>query len=165
MGAYVLLEAWVAGNVLFYDGPLYASTNLDGVNYSTSPRNFGPGMWGVLFGDMDLEQRAMLVLIQLAAAIPVLLIFWNLRQLFVLYSRGIVFARENIALIRMIAWLLIAYPLAHSAGEVVLQLAAGSDINHFGLGGNSLWVGIGVLFIAHVMDLGRELQNEQEQFL
>jgi|SRR5665213_176488 len=151
----------VAAAVLIYRGPSPVVATFWGVNASQHVSD----AVAVAFLKFSFAWRALLALIQIAVATPIVLIFWTMRRLFLLYARGVIFAADNIALIRAIAWLLIIYPFVRSVGEILFELIAKKSISQAGFDIDSILFGISVLFVARVMDLGRELQNEQAQFL
>ena len=98
---------------------------------------------------------------------PLLLLFWNLRRLFGLYARGVVFAPDN------------ARRLKH-AGAALIVLGVAPLLNHafltsLGVAIDQIWIrpsdlqelilGVVVCVIAQVMQLGRELEEERGQFI
>lgn len=98
---------------------------------------------------------------------PLLLLFWNLRGLFGLYARGVVFAPDN------------ARRLKH-AGAALIALGIAPLLNHAFLTGlgvaiDQIWIrpsdlqelilGVVVCVIAQVMQLGRELEEERSQIV
>src|SRR5687767_6578102 len=78
MVLFVAITVHVSGTMLFYEGSLYATTNLEGVNFSNNAANAARFAWGVPFHELGVGRRSLLALVQLTAAFPVLLILWNL---------------------------------------------------------------------------------------
>lgn len=108
----------------------------------------------------------------LAALIPVglkMAAFWYLIRLFGLYERGEIFTRANVGCIRRIGWVLligqIVAPLDRALTGVILTLnnPPGARMLRLGLDGNDVSTAViaGVIILASwIMDLGRELQEE-----
>jgi hypothetical protein len=96
-----------------------------------------------------------------------LLGFVFLDQLFGLYARGIVFAPRNVALIRRAGWALVAI----DGVRLLVSLLTGGLLKVLGATGPHLWfelqistsmVGLFVVLISRVMDMGRELHENEE---
>jgi hypothetical protein len=100
------------------------------------------------------------------AMIPVILICLNLRGLFALYARGVVFARENAMHLKRIGVWLVTWPIAKLVANVAFQLAGGTDkawaqmIFVY-----ALILGLIVYVIAQVMEFGREIEEERDSFV
>jgi hypothetical protein len=102
-----------------------------------------------------------------ARLLPGLYILWQLRTLFLLYSRGRVFSRANARQVRLIAGALLIYAavplfthgvlfLAHMASTAVKMEIRQMDALVLGL----------VLFpIARVMTFGHEIECDREGFV
>lgn len=90
--------------------------------------------------------------------------FWFLYRLLGLYREGIVFTAANVAAIRRIGWALVGIDLAAMAqtlvaGPVLTVFQITEGHISVGLQVAFLTVGLFVVLIAHVMDLGRELKE------
>ena len=118
-------------------------------------------------GALPLAQRLGMALTALARAVPVMMIFWNLKALFGLYARGIVFSEDNSRRIKHVgAWL-----VAAAATPFVCHLLLSAVIPDLG----PLWVhseavqelilGGLVFVIAQVMQVGREIEEDRSQFV
>ncbi len=90
--------------------------------------------------------------------------FWRLYRLLGLYREGIVFTAANVAAIRRIGWALVGIDVAAMvqtlvAGPVLTIL--GITERHISVGFEAAFLAVGlfVVLIAHVMDLGRELKE------
>jgi hypothetical protein len=123
-----------------------------------------PGM--VLYSSQSaFTHVAGLIDIAIATA-PILLMFWELRGLFRLYARGIVFARENAAHLKRIGLCLVAYPFAKFASNMVFQFAGGRDTAWFRMElVYALVLGLIVLAIAQVMEFGREIELDRSEIV
>jgi hypothetical protein len=124
-----------------------------------------PGGTFVPLDSLGLEQRcAVAALLGLCAICSALALF-QLRSLFALYSRGIVFAETNIRRIKAFGmWLVLAAIAANVAGRLYLW------VTHAAVDGTpnaALIVVLGVMIyvIAHVMELGREADLERKDFI
>lgn len=100
------------------------------------------------------------------ATLPILLAFWNLRSLFALYSRGIVFARENTACLKRVGLWLLLYPFAKVTANMIFQAAGGTDKAWFHMELiYALVAGLIVFAIAQVMDFGHQIEEEKDSFV
>jgi hypothetical protein len=116
---------------------------------------------------LPLTQRLAHIPVGVLHAAPVLMIFWSLRQLFTLYGRGVVFARENAIHIKWIGACLGIHAAAPLAGVLFLR-ATGLVIDQAWMHGYSLQeliLGGIVYVIAQVMQVGREIEEERSQFV
>jgi hypothetical protein len=86
-----------------------------------------------------------------------------LHRIFLNIEKGFVFCQDNVRCIRGIGWLLVAAPLLRVGFELskVIWSVSGTGIDLSNLP-NDLLKGLFVLFIAWIMDEGREIQEEQE---
>ena len=101
-----------------------------------------------------------------AGTAPIFVMFWNLRGLFRLYARGVVFARENAAQLKRIGLCLVAYPVAQVAVNMMFRLAGGLDKVWFHMElVYALVLGLIVLAIAQVMEFGHEIEQEKDSFV
>lgn len=100
------------------------------------------------------------------AMIPVTLICLNLRGLFALYARGVVFARQNAMHLKRIGLWLVVWPIAKFVANMAFQLAGGTDKAWAQLVFvYSLILGLIVFAIAQVMEFGREIEEERDSFV
>lgn len=100
------------------------------------------------------------------ATLPILLAFWELRGLFALYSRGIVFARENTAHLKRVGLWLVVYPFAKVAANMIFRAAGGTDKAWFHMELiYALVTGLIVFVIAHVMEFGHAIEEEKDSFV
>ncbi|MET0332601.1 MAG: DUF2975 domain-containing protein [Dyella sp.] len=99
--------------------------------------------------------------------LPGLFILWNLRVLFRLYARGIVFARDNARQIRFIATALLGYAavplLTH--GALFLAHMAVTPIKMEIRQADALVLGLVLFTVARVMKFGHEIERDQEGFI
>lgn len=90
---------------------------------------------------------------------------WFLYKLLGLYREGIVFTVANVAAIRRIGWALIGIDIAALvqtvvAGPVLAAFQITERHVSVGLGVAFLTVGLFIVLVARVMDLGRELKEQ-----
>lgn len=119
------------------------------------------------FRDWRLDQKLAYVPVVVVRAIPSLVLFWQLRQLFRLYGQGVVFAARNAALIKAMGVCLIADAVAPFACHVVLS-ATGYEIDKMWAHQRAvqeLVLGAVVFVIALVMQAGREIEEDREGFV
>lgn len=100
------------------------------------------------------------------ATLPVALILWHLRALFRLYAGGTVFARENAMHLKRIGlWLIAFMPLKYIANLIFVS-AGGLDKAWFNASEvYALILGLIVLVIAQVMEVGHEIEQERSEFV
>jgi hypothetical protein len=117
--------------------------------------------------DMPLVQRLAHVPVGLLNAAPIVVLFWSLRRLFGLYAKGVVFAPQNARSLKHIGAALIVLAVAPWLGHTVLD-SLHLAIDRAWMHASSLQeliLGAIVYVIAQVMQLGRELEEEQRQFV
>jgi hypothetical protein len=118
-------------------------------------------------GSLPLVQRLAHVPAGFIVATPMLVLFWNLRRLFGLYSRGVVFARENAVCLKWAGVALAADAAAPFTAHGLLQLTGFAVDQHwlhfYSL--QELVLGGIVYVIAQVMEVGREIEDERSQFV
>lgn len=98
---------------------------------------------------------------------PGLFILWQLRTLFLLYSRGRVFSRDNARQVRVIACALLIYAAIPLFTHGVLFLAhmAGTPIRMQIRQMDALVLGLVLFPIARVMTFGHEIECDREGFV
>ncbi|MFS3133840.1 DUF2975 domain-containing protein [Gluconacetobacter sacchari] len=93
--------------------------------------------------------------------------FWSLYQLFRLYAEGTVFGPRNTAAMRRMGAVLVAYgiaPMLLAPLEFAMNLVSRAIF----LNGEILgyvFLGLVMMAIAHVMDIGRRIQQEQSEII
>lgn len=98
---------------------------------------------------------------------PLLMVFDNLRRLFALYGRGIVFSSANARHIARIGVGLIAYPFVQYVCDAVFWLSGGADraswfrFEHV----QAFILGLIVVAIAQVMAFGHDIEQERDSFV
>jgi hypothetical protein len=102
-----------------------------------------------------------------ARLLPGLVILWNLRSLFLLYSRGCVFARENAQQIRLIACALLVYAAVpfFTHGVLFLFHMATTPVKLQIRQVDALILGLVLFTIARVMMFGREIERDRDGFV
>jgi hypothetical protein len=127
-----------------------------------------PPFWKgtVLYSTQSAVTRLAGMIDIVMAMLPILLAFWNLRGLFALYSRGIVFARENAAHLKRVGLWLVVYPFAKVLANLIFQAAGGTDKAWFHMELiYALVAGLIVFVIAQVMEFGHEIEQEKDSFV
>lgn len=116
---------------------------------------------------LPLVQRLAHLAVGPIVILPGLMVFWNLRQLFRLYSRGVVFSEANARLIKHIGLWLAASALAPLLTTNILA-AVHMRIDQAWFHGDTIpkiLLGGVVYVIGMVMAVGHELEQEQGQFV
>jgi len=121
----------------------------------------------VAFGSLPLHHRLIYCLVGIVRATPIIMLFWSLRSLFRLYARGRVFAPENGRTFSRIGLWLCAYALSPFVCHLFLS-ATGYEIdkNWAHMASVQAFVlGLLVLVIGQVMQVGREIEEDREAFV
>lgn len=116
---------------------------------------------------LPLLQRLAHMPVGLLNAAPTLIILFGLNRLFGLYRRGVVFASQNAAWLKLIGAGLVFSAVAPGLGYFALNsfdLAIDRNWLH-GSTFQALVLGGMVYVIAEVMQLGREIEEERSQFV
>ena len=120
----------------------------------------------VLYSNQSVLTRTAGMVDIVVASLPFLLVFWNLRGLFALYARGVVFARENSVHLKRVGLWLVVYPFAKVAANIIFRAAGGTDKAWFHMEMiYALVAGLIVFAIAQVMEFGREIEQEKDSFI
>jgi Protein of unknown function (DUF2975) len=155
-----VVAAWAA--TLFFSDHMVATAT--GFSIFTGKPPVIPG--GVLYAAQPLLTRGAGMIIIAMTTAPILMMFWELRGLFRLYARGIVFARDNAVYLKHTGFCLVAYPVAQIAGNLVFRLAGGLDKAWFHIEFvYALVLGLIVTVIAQVMEFGGEIEQEKDSFI
>jgi undecaprenyl pyrophosphate phosphatase UppP len=114
---------------------------------------------------LSVQQRFAVAALDGLCATCTALALFHLRRLFVLYSRGVVFAEENIRHIKSLGmWLIVAAIAINVAGRLFERV---TQAVIYGTSNAALIVVLGAMIyvIAYVMELGREADLERKDFL
>lgn len=146
--------------MLFYDG--------EGLRMGPSGTYIGGGPADtVAFGSLPLDQRLVYVVVGAVRYVPVLMLFWHLRALFATYAAGQVFSRgAGVTFSRIGAWLT-TYAVTPLLCHLVLD-ATGYELDAQWLHLASVQafvIGLMVMVIGQVMQVGREIQEDREGFV
>ena len=128
---------------------------------------FAPPAGYVAVTSLPLVQRLAHIAAGLVVFPPAVMIFWNLRQLFLLYGRGVVFSEANARRIKQIGLWLAANAIAPLISVSTLS-ALHMAVDHAWFHGDTipeLVLGGVVYVIAQVMEVGRQIEEEQGQFV
>ena len=122
---------------------------------------------GIQLNPSRITGLGLLVMIGLGSvtALSHLVAFWFLYRLLGLYRKGIIFAAENVAAIRLIGWALIAIDVAQMlkiviTGPILTYLKITSPYGSVGIQIAFLIVGLFVVLVSYVIDMGRELKEQ-----
>jgi hypothetical protein len=97
---------------------------------------------------------------------PALAVLWELRRLFGLYHAGIVLGAENARCIGRIALWLLAYAVAPTLGHILVSASGFDDDGWLRLdSAKALCLGLVLLVIARVMQLGAEVHDDASRFV
>ena len=123
------------------------------------------GLAQIPLDTLSLQQRCALAALDGLCATCVALAVGHLRRLFVLYSRGVVFAESNIRHIKSFGmWLVLAAIAINVAGRLFVWTTQAAI---FSTSNAALMVVLGAMIyvIAYVMELGREADLERKDFI
>lgn len=169
----VLFSALLGAAVVFVGGLMVALVCYGGPYLRVGPTSLqittvlgGETAGTVPAGDLSFVTRLGMSACAFLVMSPAIVILWHLRGLFVLYARGIVFAAGNVARYRAIGFWLTIYAVAPMASHQIAVLTGGVDRAWFHAVSLEALVLGGMLFvIARVVDLGREIEQDQAGFL
>jgi hypothetical protein len=163
-GYAALAAALILAFVVPYAG---SSVSIGPVGMMLTIGAHGPPQGYIAVGSLPLAQRLAHVPAGFIVAAPTLVMFWNLRKLFGLYGRGVVFARENAGCLKLVGLALAGDAAAPFLAHGLLQVTGFAidqrwmhfySLQELVLGG-IVWV------IAQVMEVGREIEDERSQFV
>lgn len=131
----------------------------------SAPKEGPPG--SVLLSSFSVLQRIGFALVLALRAVPIGLVLVNLRALFRLYAAGIVFARDNAAHIkRMGIWLIVFAATPYLTHELSVPMGNNFDDEWFHTEEiYALVGGVVVYVVAQVMRVGREIEQERDEFV
>jgi len=122
---------------------------------------------GISLDETQISGMSLLVVLALGLIKPVvyMIAFWFLYKLLGLYREGIIFTAENVAAIRRIGWAVASIDIAGMiqtlvTGPVLTLLEISSGYLAARLEVGYLIIGLFVVLIAYVMDMGRELKEQ-----
>jgi hypothetical protein len=121
----------------------------------------------VAVGDMPLTTRLVgIVSLGILQWGSLTMIFFQFRELFRLYEKGIVFADVNVACIRRLGFWLIVWGIAPTIGHQLCELTGVYDEGWLRASSMAAVVLGGLLYvIGRVMNLGREIEQERASFV
>jgi hypothetical protein len=160
---FVLLAIFSLWILLFYQGDVITIGPRGGMITTAGhpPPDFIP------FRDFRLDQKLAYVPDVIVRALPSIFLFWNLRQLFRLYSQGQVFTARNARLIQGMGVCLIADAALPFLCHLVLSVT-GYEIDKMWAhiaSVQELVLGAVVFVIALVMQAGHEIEQDREGFV
>lgn len=166
LGLAILLLLATAVFSLFLSSHVLMNSTSAGVWFGPhgAPPALRPGM--VRLSDMPFITHLGTIVSMGLGLTPVLAVFLHLRGLFGLYAAGTVFARENARHLNRIGLWLIAYPACNFASNMLFRAAGGTD--HRWLGPASVQapiLGLIIVAIALVMEFGRQIEQEKDEFI
>lgn len=155
-----LILATAIATMLFYKGEL-VRIGPDNCYIGEGPAN------SVAFGSLPLVHRLVYVGVGVARATPILMMFWSLRALFGGYARGEVFSPDAARRFGRVGAWLCAYAISPFLCHLFLS-ATGYEIDKNWAHMASLQafiLGLLVLVIGQVMQVGREIEADREAFV
>ena len=167
LGLLVLFQISVIAMLLFFHGSgawhAAVSYSASGINLSifASPDT----SQDVAVESLAFGQRAMLALLAAVCGTCGGFVIFHLRQLFALYSRGVVFAEDNILHIKRFGlWLVVAAVVVNGSGRIFF-IVRGNHAHDTANAAMALIYGGMVYVIARVMELGRLADEERNEFV
>jgi len=122
---------------------------------------------GIVFDNSRITGPGLLALIGLGSltAISHLVAFWFLYKLLALYRQGVIFAAVNVVAIRHIGWALIAIDVIHMikiliTGPILTYFKISTPYMSAGIQIAFLIVGLFIVLVSYVIDIGRELKEQ-----
>lgn len=158
LAAALLVTAIVT--MLYYKGEL-VRIGPDNCYIGEGPPN------SVAFGSLPLVHRLAYVVVGVARATPILMIFWSLRALFGGYAQGEVFSSEAARRFGRVGAWLCAYAVSPFLCHLALS-ATGYEIDRNWAHMASLQafiLGLLVFVVGQVMQVGREIEQDREAFV
>jgi hypothetical protein len=160
---FILLAIFSLWILLFYQGDIITIGPRGGMITTSGhpPPDFLP------FRNFRLDQKLAYVPDVIVRALPSIFLFWNLRQLFRLYSQGEVFTARNARLIQAMGVCLVADAALPFLCHLVLS-ATGYEIDKMWAhmaAVQELVLGAVVFVIALVMQAGHEIEQDREGFI
>jgi hypothetical protein len=158
LSALILVAA--IATMLFYKGEL-VRIGPDNCYIGEGPAN------SVAFGSLPLVHRLVYVLVGIARATPILMIFWSLRALFAGYARGEVFSTDAARRFGRVGAWLCAYAVSPFLCHLFLAATRYEiDKNWAHMASlQALVLGLMVFVIGQVMQVGREIEEDREAFV
>jgi hypothetical protein len=163
----VLFQIFVVAMLFFFhEGDAWhgaVSFAASGINLSV----FASSMHSpdVALDSLSFGQRAMLALLAALCGTCGGFVIFHLRQLFALYSRGVVFAKDNIRHInRFGLWLVVTAVVVNVSGRVFF-VVTGQHAHDTANAAMALVYGGMTYVIARVMELGRHADQERKEFV
>jgi hypothetical protein len=167
LGLLVLFQIFVIIVLFFFHGSgawhAAVSYSASGINLSifASPDD-SPN---VALESLAFGQRAMLALLAAVCATCSGFVIFHMRQLFALYSRGVVFTEGNIRHIKRFGlWLVVAAVVVNGSGRIFF-VVTGQHAHDTANAAMALIYGGMVYLIARVMELGRQADEERNEFV
>ncbi len=169
LGLLVLFEITTIAAILFLfhgDGAWRAAVSFSqsGVNLSIGSASDQAGH-GVALESLAFGQRALIALLGALCATCSGFALFHLRQLFTLYSRGVVFAEDNIRHIKRFGlWLVAAAIVINGSGRLFLIITGQPPFDTANAAMALVYGGM-TYVMARVMELGRQADLERKEFI
>jgi hypothetical protein len=160
---FIFLAVFSLWILLFYQGDIITIGPRGGMITTSGhpPPDFIP------FRNFRLDQKLAYAPDVIVRALPSIFLFWNLRELFRLYSQGQVFTARNAGLIQGMGVCLIADAVLPFVCHLVLS-ATGYEIDKMWAhlaAVQELVLGAVVFVIALVMQAGQEIEEDRKGFI
>ncbi|HEX4024791.1 MAG TPA: DUF2975 domain-containing protein [Steroidobacteraceae bacterium] len=119
----------------------------------------------VALNSLDLQLRLTVAVLAALCAAGSILVLVQLRALFSLYSRGVVFAADNVARMKKFGlWLVVTAIVVNVSGRLFAR-ALGAPAEATANAAMTVIYGVMIYVIAHVMALAREADLERKEFV
>jgi hypothetical protein len=166
-GLLALFQISLIAVLLFFHGSgvwhAALSYSASGINLSifASPDDSSD----VALESLAFGQRAILALLAAICAMCGGFVIFHLRQLFALYSRGVVFTEGNIGHIKRFGlWLVVTAVAVNGSGRI-FSIVTGQHAHKTANAAMALIYGGMIYVIARVMELGRQADEERNEFV
>jgi hypothetical protein len=165
-GALVLVQTAFIIALLFFHGSddwhAAVGSSADGIGLSIWGKDQPPG---VPLDSLSFGQRSALALLTAFCMTGSALALFHLRQLFALYSRGEVFAAENIRHIKGFGLWLIAAAIMINIANRLFPMITGEPSHGFANAAMAVLYGGMTYVVAKVMELGRRADEDRRGFI
>jgi hypothetical protein len=143
----------------------YLSFNESGVNLAVGSNPLFQGPAFIPVANLAPGQRLTTAALGALCSGCTALVLIQLRALFALYSRGIVFSAKNVARLKMFGlWLVVTAIVTNVSGRLFVRLL-GAPVHGSANAAMAVVFGAMIYVIAYVMELGREADLERKDFI
>ena len=166
LGLVVLVKGAEILVILFFQGGdawhAAVSSSEGGIGFSIWSKGQPPG---VVLDSLSFGQRSALALLAALCAAGSGLALFHLRQLFALYSKGVVFDRANVSHIKWFGLWLAGSGIMINVADRLFPVITGEPSHGFANAAMGVVYGAMTYVIARVMELGRQADQERREFI